>query len=70
MTVKVIEHADSSLLAQTISVSDAEMDKRAVAAVRAAIHRAEVCKKPVARYDVATKRAFLEFPDGSRKYIE
>ena len=72
MSVKVIINEDMSSCEGSISISssDAEMDKRAVAAVRSAIYRAKVCKKPVARYDVATKRAFLEFADGSRKYVD
>ena len=70
MSVKVIINEDMSSCEGSISSSDAEMDKRAVAAVRSAIYRAKVCKKPVARYDVATKRAFLEFADGSRKYVD
>ena len=70
MSVKVIINEDMSSCEGSISSSDAEMDKRAVAAVRSAIYRAKVCKKPVARYDVATKRAFLAFADGSRKYVD
>ena len=57
MSVKVIINEDMSSCEGSISSSDAEMDKRAVAAVRSAIYRAKVCKKPIARYDVATKRA-------------
>ena len=48
MTVKVVppeEYRDF------ISESDAEMDYRAQEAVKAALHRAKVCKKPIARYD-------------------
>ena len=59
MSVKVIINEDMSSCEGSISSSDAEMDKRAAAAVRSAIYRAKVCKKPVARYDVATKRAFF-----------
>ena len=70
MSVRVIINEDMSSCEGSISSSDAEMDKRAVAAVRSAIYRAKVCKKPIARYDVATKRAFLEFADGSRKYVD
>ena len=70
MSVKVIINEDMSSCEGSISSSDAEMDKRAAAAVKSAIYRAKVCKKPVARYDVATKRAFLEFADGSRKYVD
>ena len=43
-----------------------DMDYRAKQAVKAAVSKAEVCKKPVAKYDVATKTAYLQYPDGSR----
>lgn len=49
-----------------ITDSDKDMDYRARQAVKAAISKAEVCKKPVAKYDVATKTAYLQYPDGSR----
>ena len=49
-----------------ITENDAEMDKRAKEAVKAAISKAEFCKKPVAKYDVETKTAYLLYPDGSR----
>ena len=61
--VKVV---DSSNKRKFISDSDAEMDARAVEAVRAAVSRAEVCKKPIAKYDVVTKKAYVEYPDGRR----
>lgn len=43
-----------------------DMDFRAKQAVKAAVSKAEVCKKPVAKYDIATKTAYLQYPDGSR----
>lgn len=60
--VKVI----SSNQRNYISDSDAEMDARAKEAVRAAVSKAEVCKKPIAKYDVVTKKAYVEYPDGRR----
>ena len=66
----VLLNADRPACEGSITRSYAETDKRAVAAVKSAIYRAKVCKKPIARYDVATKRAFLEFADGSRKYVD
>lgn len=61
--VKVV---DSSNQRKYISDSDAEMDARAVEAVRAAVSKAEVCKKPIAKYDVVTKKAYVEYPVGRR----
>lgn len=53
-----------------LTESDREMDRRAVEAVKAAIHRAEICKKPIAKYDEDAKRAYLLYPDGRKKYAE
>lgn len=52
-----------------ISESDAEMDVRAREAVRSAINKAVVCKKPVAKYDKVNKRAYIETADGVKKYV-
>ncbi|MGN1305128.1 MAG: hypothetical protein ACI4YB_08850 [Oscillospiraceae bacterium] len=52
-----------------ISKSDAEMDKRAREAVRSAINKAVICKKPIAKYDKVNKRAYIETADGERKYV-
>ncbi len=70
MTVKVIDDSGLSGEDKTISRNDAEMDRRATAAVRSAISRAEVCNKPIAKYDVKTKRAFVEYTDGSVQYVD
>lgn len=64
--IKVIDYAQHS---DYISDADAEMDKRAIAAVRAAISKAEVCKKPIAKYDINRKQAYLEYPDGRKEYV-
>lgn len=70
MTVKVISGNDLSLQNSIISSNDAEMDRRAEAAVQSAIDRARICQKPIAGYDVATKRAFVEYADGSIQYVD
>jgi len=70
MTVKVISGNDLSLQKNIISRNDAEMDRRAEAAVQSAIDRARICQKPIAGYDVATKRAFIEYADGSIQYVD
>lgn len=53
-----------------ISENDAEMDKRAVQAVKAALSKAEFCKKPIAKYDVQTKTAYIEYPDGKKVNVK
>ncbi len=50
-----------------ISESDAEMDYRAEEAVKAALHRAKVCKKPVARYDMDTKKSIYRISKWRKK---
>ncbi len=55
---------------ENLTEDDIEMDKRVNAAVKAAIERAKVCKKPIARYDPVAKKAYMEYPDGTRKYSE
>ena len=56
--------------ANVLTADEVEMDKRAKSATRAAIKKAQVCNAPVARYDVEKKKAFLEYADGSRVYVE
>jgi hypothetical protein len=68
MKIKVVSEDDSISYKDIISDQDAEMDRRAIAAVRSAIEKAKVCNKPIAKFDVETKRAYLEYPDGSREY--
>ena len=50
--------------------SDNEMDERAVEAVKAAINKAKICKKPFAGYDKEKKQAYVEYANGERKYAE
>ena len=56
-------------LTTAISKTDAEMDTRAKAAVKFAVNRAIICKKPVAKYDRVTGRAYIETVDGEKKYV-
>nr|WP_308650444.1 hypothetical protein [uncultured Agathobacter sp.] len=45
------------------------MDERAVEAVKAAINKAKICKKPIAGYDNEKEQAYVEYANGERKYI-
>lgn len=65
--IKVVSPEEQN---QVLSNSDIEMDARARQAVKVAIEKAQFCKKPVARYDTETKRAYIEYADGERKYVE
>ena len=67
MTVKVIDNAEKQ---DNLSQEDKDMDIRAKEAVKAALEKAKVCKKPIARYDIETKRAYIEDAEGNRKYVE
>lgn len=51
-------------------MSDREMDERAVEAVKAAINKAKICKKPIAGYDKEKKAAYIEYANGKRKYAK
>lgn len=53
-----------------MTVSDIEMDERAVEAVKAAISKAKICKKPIAGYDKEKKLAYVEYANGERKYAK
>jgi hypothetical protein len=46
------------------------MDARAVEAVKAAINKARVCKKPIAGYDKENKKAYIEYANGDIKYAK
>ena len=65
--IKVITSVDQGA---AISNRDAVMDARAIQAVKSAVAKAEFCKKPVAKYDIAAKKAYIEYADGIRKYVE
>ena len=62
--IKVVSQEEKSML----TVSDNEMDERAVEAVKAAINKAKICKKPIAGYDKEKKQAYGEYAKGERKY--
>jgi len=65
--IKVISPSEQD---KHISSEDAEMDARAVAAVKAAVEKAKLCKKPVAKYDPVLKKAYLEYANGEVKYVK
>ena len=65
--IKVVSKEEEK---STLTVSDIEMDERAVEAVKAAINKANICKKPIAGYDKEKKRANVEYANGERKYAE
>ena len=67
MTIKVINAQEKDAF---LTQDDKDMDIRATVAVRAALNKAKICGKPIARYDMLTKRAYIENADGTIKYVE
>ena len=66
MTIKVIDAQEKDAF---LTQDDKDMDIRATAAVRAALNKAKICEKPIARYDIVTHRAYIENADGSKIYV-
>lgn len=66
-SVKVITGSDQR---NFISHQDAEMDARASQAVKSAITKAKFCKKPIAKYDSAKRKAYIEYANGAIKYVD
>ncbi len=67
---KIINVVSREEESKTLTLSDREMDARAVEAVKAAINKARVCKKPIARYDKENKKAYIEYANGDIKYAK
>lgn len=66
-TIKVVEESEQS---NFITSNDEEMDARAVEAVKTAVNKAKFCQKPIAIYDCQTKKVYVEYADGERKYVD
>lgn len=62
--------ASSLVDSKLISQSDVLMDIRARETTKAAINRAKICNKPIAKYDASKKKAYIEQPDGGRSYLD
>ena len=66
-SVKVVSMSEKK---EHILANDAEMDARATKAVKTAVEKAKFCKKPIAKYDVISKRAYVEYANGEKKYVD
>lgn len=64
--VTVVDEANRN---NYLTENDKEMDRRASEAVRAAIEKAKFLGQPIARYDSASKKAYLEYADGEKRYV-
>ena len=67
MKIKVIDAQEKDAY---LTRDDIDMDIRAKAAVKAALNKAKICGKPIARYDMLTKRAYIENADGTIRFVE
>ncbi len=52
----------------TLSAAEQELDDRMVRMVHNAVERSKIKGAPVARYDPIRKAAYLEYPDGKKRY--
>lgn len=53
-----------------ITKEDKAIDMRVNSAIKAALTKADVCKKPIAYYDVKKKRAYIKYPNGMIEYVK
>ena len=57
-------------LDSTYGISDEELTERFKAAVRIDMEICKIKGLPIAYYDIESKSAYLEYPDGKRVYVE
>lgn len=62
--IKVVSREEEK---STLTESDSEMDERAVEAVKAAINKAKICKKPIAGYDKEKKAGLCRVCEWGKK---
>lgn len=65
-SVNIVTSDEKTIPNEIVNENDIEMDNRAKEAVRSALSKAEFCKKLIARYDVISKKAYVEFADGEK----
>ena len=73
LTIKVAYKSASSkklMDSGVITEEDAEMDKRARAAIEGAIKKKKILNKPITVYDVKCKKTYLEYANGERKEVK
>lgn len=66
---KVVNIVTPESVNSVLTEEDIEMDCRANEVIKAAINKAKVCKKPIARYDMTAKKAYIQMPDGEKVYV-
>ena len=63
MKITVVRPEDAD---KVLTDSDREMDRRAQEGINRSIEKSRLMGKPIAKFD--GERAYLEYPDGSRRY--
>lgn len=62
-------YEEANELDSTCGISDEELTERFKASIRIDDEIRKIKGLPVARYDDELKKAYLEYPDGRRKYV-
>ncbi len=68
MNTDLIDEANE--LDSTCGISDVELTERFKASIRIDNEIRRIKGLPTAKYDIANKRAYLEYPDGRKEYVE
>lgn len=61
--------AEKNELDSTCGISDEELTERFKEAIRIDKEIKKIKKLPISGYDDILKKAFLEYPDGTRQYV-
>ena len=67
---RVIAMIEENELDSTCGISDDELTKRFVEAVRIANEIKKIKGVPIQKYDFELNKSYLEYPDGRREYAE
>lgn len=54
----------------TYGLTDDELTERFKESIRIDMEISKIKGAPIARYDPETRRAYLEYPDGRREYVD
>lgn len=65
-----MESIEENELDSTCGISDDELTRRFREAVRIENEARKVVGSPISRYDLETKKSYIEYADGRREYAE
>lgn len=71
MNIRIVDYTSEEELLANGVITPEEYNEtiRARAAIRFAIEKAKICKKPVAKYNHTFNKAYLEYPDGYKEIV-